>query len=60
MEFPHYNCFPAVTKLIVGSHALHASKSTANVVVVLKVRNFDVFYLQSFHVRDITRMCVKI
>ena len=36
MEFPHYNCFPAIVKLVVGLHALHASNSRANVVVVLK------------------------
>ena len=35
MEFPHFNCFPAITKLIAGLHALHP-KSRANFVVVLK------------------------
>ena len=34
MEFLYYNCFSAITYLIVGLHTLHASKSRANVVVV--------------------------
>ena len=45
MEFPHYNCFPTITKLIVGLYALHAF------VVILKVRNLNVFYLSSFRVQ---------
>ena len=45
MEFPYYNCFPAFTKLIVGLHALHASKSRTNVLIVLKNRHFDASYL---------------
>ena len=45
MKFPQYNCFPAIAKLIVGLHALHASKSRVNVAVELKVRNLDVSYL---------------
>ena len=45
MEFPYYICFTAITKLIVGLHALHASKFRANVLVVLKDRHFDVSYL---------------
>ena len=60
MEFPYYNCFSAITKLIVGLHALHASKSRAIVVVVLKDRHFHYFYLQPFHMRDIKKLCVKI
>lgn len=40
VEFSHYNCFPAIIKLIVGLHALHASKSRAHVAVVLKDRHF--------------------
>ena len=47
MEFPHYNCFPVITKLIVGLHALHASKSRVNAVVVLKDRHFDASYLSN-------------
>ena len=35
-EFPYYSCFPATTNLIAGLHTIHASKSTANVVVILK------------------------
>ena len=39
------NWLPAITKVIVGLYALHASKSRANVVVVLKDRHFDASYL---------------
>ena len=46
--------FLQITKLIVGLYALHAF------LVILKVRNHNVFYLSSFHVHDITGMCVKI
>ena len=60
MKFPYYNYFSAIAKLIVGLDALHASKSRANVVVVLKGRHSDASYLQSFHVRDNKTMCVKI
>ena len=45
VEFPCYNCFLTITKLIAGLHALYASKSKANVVVVLKDRHFDASYL---------------
>ena len=45
MEFPCCNCFPGITKLIVGSHALYASKSKASVVVLLKERHFGASYL---------------
>ena len=38
MEFSYYDCFPAITKLTVELHAIHASKSRANIVVVLKER----------------------
>ena len=44
MELHHYNCFAVIIKLIVGLHALYASKSTANAAVVLKDRHFDVSY----------------
>ena len=39
---------------------LQACKSRANVPVVFKDRHFDGSYLQSFHVRGIKTMCVKI
>ena len=59
MEFPYYNCFPAFTKLIVGLHALHASKTRTNVLIVLKNRHFDASYLIVIpHVRY-QKMCVK-
>ena len=45
MKFPYCNCFPAITKLTEGLHALHAPKSRTNVLVVLKDRYFDVSYL---------------
>ena len=45
MELPYFNYFPAVTNLIVGLHALHVSKSRANVAVALKDRHFDASYL---------------
>ena len=38
----YYNCFPAITELIVGLHALHASESRANAVV--EYRHFDASY----------------
>ena len=57
MEFRYYDCFPAITKLIIKLHALHASKSRANVEVVLKAKHFDTSYLWSFQVRNIKRMC---
>ena len=60
VEFPCYNCFPTITKLIAGFHALYASKSKANVVVVLKDKYFDASYLYSFHMRYIKRISVKI
>ena len=60
MEFPYYNYFSAIARLIVELHALHASKFRTNVVVVLKDRHFDASYLHSFHVCDIKRRCVKI
>lgn len=60
MEFPYHNCFPVITKLIVGLHAIYASKFRANFVVLLKDKNFDASYLSSFHVYDIQRMCIKI
>ena len=41
MEFPSYNCFPAIKKLIVGLLTQHSSKSKANITVVLKDRHFD-------------------
>ena len=59
-EFSYCNCFPAITNVIVRLHTLHASKSRANVVVVLKDRHFDASHLQSFHVRHIKRMRVEI
>ena len=34
-------------------------KSRANVVVVMKDRHFDAFYLKPFHVSYIKRMSVK-
>ena len=59
MEFPYYNCFPAFTKLIVGLHALHASKTKTNVLIVLNNRHFDASYLIVIpHVRY-QKMCVK-
>ena len=45
MKFPYGNCFSDITKLMVGLHTLHAHKSTANVVVILKDRYFDASYL---------------
>ena len=45
MVFPYYNCFPTITKLIVGLHALHTFKSRRNIVVVLKGSHFDASYL---------------
>ena len=36
MEFPYYNYFLAIAKLIVVLNALHASKSRANVMVAMK------------------------
>ena len=59
MDFPHYKCFFAITNLIVGLHTLYATRSRANVVVVVKDRHFDTYYSESFHVRDIKRMCIK-
>ena len=32
MEFPYYDCFPAITKLAVELHAIRESKSRANIV----------------------------
>ena len=43
MEFPYYNCFPAITKQIVELHALLASRP--NVVLVLMDKHFDASYL---------------
>ena len=45
IEFPRYNWFPAIIKLIVALHGLYASKSRVNVVVVLKDRHFYASYL---------------
>ena len=45
IKFPYYNYLPAVTILIVRLYALYASKSRANVVVVLNDRHFDTSYL---------------
>ena len=45
MEFTFYNCFPAITKLIIVLYSLDTSKSRANEVVVMKGRHFDVPYL---------------
>ena len=59
MEFPYYNCFPAFTKLIVGLHALHASKSRTNVLIVLKNRHFDASYLIVIPRVRYQKMCVK-
>ena len=59
MEFSYYDCFPAIIKLTVELHAIHASKSRANIVVVLKERRLMLFFIVIPQVRY-QKMYVKI
>ena len=57
MEFPYYDCFPAITKLTVELHPIRASKSRANFVVVLKERRL-MLLIYSHSTRAIPKKCV--
>ena len=57
MEFPHYDCFPAITKLTVELHAIRESKSRAIIVVVLKERRL-MLLIYSHFTSAIPKKCV--